>query len=47
MDEQLIYRAIDMLNDLYEQITTDKYPASRNYIADKIREVIEILEDGE
>lgn len=40
-----IKEAIAILEDLNEDITTSRYPASRNYISDKITTVISILEE--
>ena len=40
-----IKEAIILLEDLHDEIITDTYPASRNYIADHISDVIDILEE--
>ncbi len=44
MDDK-IKEATEILEDLNEEVTTERYPASRNYISDKIMTVISILEE--
>lgn len=41
-----IEEAITLLEQLDEEVTTDTYPASRNYISDHIKAVIDILEEA-
>lgn len=40
-----INKALILLEELHDEILTDTYPASRNYIADHISDVIDILEE--